>query len=157
MRRYGERIVPGVRYRTRPGAYGVILDRPGGNHLLLAATPAAGEELLLPGGGVDPGEGLLPALHREVMEETGWRIRPLQRLGAFQRYCYMSNYGQWGHKICHVFLCTAGRSVAAPSEADHQPVWLPLAEAAVRLSVSGERAFVARLLSARTRRAAERA
>lgn len=146
MRRFGEPWRADAPYRQRPGAYAAILDRPGARgRMLLAATSAAGEAFLLPGGGIDPGESPLRALHREVMEETGWSIRPLRRLGAFQRYCYMPEYGWWARKICHVYLCRPVRRRADPSEPDHAPVWMPLHDAARSLSVAGDRWFAARL------------
>lgn len=146
MRRFGESVRPDAPYRDRPGAYAAILDGAGPRaRLLLAATTAPGEDFLLPGGGVDPGEGPLRALHREVMEETGWTVRPLRRLGAFQRYCWMPEYRRWARKVCHVYLCAPGRRLADPVEPDHAPVWMPLAEAAERLSIAGDRWFAARL------------
>jgi 8-oxo-dGTP diphosphatase len=138
MRRFGESWRPDAPYRDRPGAYAAILDR---GRLLLCATPNAGEAFLMPGGGLDPGEGPLRALHREVMEETGWTIAPQRRLGAFQRYCFMPEYGFWARKVCHIYLCRPGRRRGRPAEPDHTPLWMPLPEAARRLSVSGERSF----------------
>jgi 8-oxo-dGTP diphosphatase len=153
MRRFGESWRRDAPYRDRPGAYAAILDPAEGGRLLLAATPVAGEAFLLPGGGLDPGESPLRALHREVMEETGWTVRPLRRLGAFQRYCFMPEYARWARKVCHVYLCRPGRRLGPPAEPDHTPVWMPLAEAAERLSVSGDRWFAAALArSARNRK-----
>jgi 8-oxo-dGTP diphosphatase len=145
VRRFGEPFRPDAPYGERPGAYAAILDR---GRLLVAATPNDGEAFLLPGGGVDPGESPLRALHREVMEETGWSVAPRRRLGAFQRYCWMPDYGRWARKICHIYLCRPGLRRGPPMEPDHDPLWMPLPEAAERLSVSGERWFAARLLRA---------
>jgi len=143
MRRYhDEPIVPGRRYRERQGAYAVILE---GRDLLV--TWEDGErEFQLPGGGLDPGEGALAALHRECLEETGWRIRVLRRLGAFQRYVYMPNYDMWAHKVCHVYLARPVRRLGPPSEAGHAALWMPAATALGKLAVEGDRAFLARAL-----------
>ncbi|MEO1688313.1 MAG: NUDIX domain-containing protein, partial [Pseudomonadota bacterium] len=143
MRRFGDPWRKGAPYRERPGAYALVLDRAG-RRALVAATPNRGESLLLPGGGVDPGESPVRALLREVWEETGWSVRHLRRLGAFQRYAWMPDYGMWARKICSVHLCRAGRRLGPPQEPDHMPVWMDLREAAERLSVTGERWFVAR-------------
>lgn len=144
MKRFGERPRPDTTYTRRPGAYGVILD--GRGRALIALNECPGEEVALPGGGIDPGETPLRALHREAMEETGWRIAVMARVGAYKRFVYMPEYGLWAEKICHVYLCRAGRQVAAPSEPDHQPVWMDAGFAASMLSVDGDRALFARAL-----------
>ncbi|MEO0999412.1 MAG: NUDIX hydrolase [Pseudomonadota bacterium] len=145
MRRFGEAWRADAPYRERPGAYAVILDPRARREMLVAATPVDGERFLLPGGGIDPGESPLRALHREVLEETGYRIRPERRLGAFQRYCFMPEYGRWARKICHIYLCIAGPRLGPPIEPDHTPVWMPVETGARALSISGDRAFVAAL------------
>lgn len=141
MRLYHDHpIAPGRRYRERPGAYAVILD---GSDVLV--TYEEGErEFQLPGGGLDPGEGALRALQRECLEETGWRIRALRRLGAFQRYTYMPNYGFWTRKVCHVYLARPVRRIGPPSEAGHVALWMPVGTALAKLSIAGDRAFLAR-------------
>jgi len=143
MRRYGDPIQKGITYRRRPGAYGLIMK---GRQVLLALNESPGEEVVFPGGGIDPGESPIQALHREVMEETGWRVRVERRLGAYQRYTWMPEYSMWAHKICHVYLCTAGRRVAEPLEPDHTPAWADIEVAAGALSLDAERDVVRRAL-----------
>jgi 8-oxo-dGTP diphosphatase len=143
MRLYrDEPIDPRRRYRERHGAYGVILE---GSDVLV--TWEEGErEFQLPGGGLDPGEGALRALQRECLEETGWRVRVVRRLGAFQRYTYMPSYDSWAHKVCHVYLARPVRRVGVPTEAGHTALWMPAATALAKLSIDGDRAFLARAL-----------
>lgn len=143
MRRFSPPPRPDIRYRRRPGAYGVILD---GWRAMLVLTECPGEEVALPGGGIDPGESPIRALHREAMEETGWRIRPVRRVGAFRRFTYMPEYDLWAEKICQVYLCRPGREVADPIEPDHTPVWLDAEAALGALSVAGDRAMMAAAL-----------
>lgn len=140
VRRFGEPPEPGRRYEPRPGAYGVILV---GRRALVALTESCDETILLPGGGVDPGESPLRALHREAMEETGWRIRPIVRVGAYRRFAYMPEYDKWAEKVCHVYLCRGVRPVAAPSEPDHTPVLVDIGLAGEMLSIDGDRALFA--------------
>ncbi|MBB5514270.1 8-oxo-dGTP diphosphatase [Rubricella aquisinus] len=136
MRRFGERYVQGAPYRDRPGAYGIIGD--GAGRILLAHSTGKDGGWLLPGGGVDPGEGPVAALHREVMEETGWRIAPRRRLTVYQRYVFMPDYGWWARKVCHIYLARAVLPLRDPTEPDHTPIWLSADEAARRLTVGAE-------------------
>ena len=62
--RYGEPIRRSVRYRERQGAYAIILE---GDRILLTRQALPQPEFQLPGGGIDPGESPLAALHREAV------------------------------------------------------------------------------------------
>lgn len=142
MKRIGEPYRPGKPYRDRMGAYGIILGRDG--NLLLVDERG---ELQLPGGGIDPGESPVQALHREALEETGWRLANLRRLGQFQRFVYMPDYGFWAHKVQLIFTARAVRRLGAPGEDWHLPVWMSAEDAAEKLDVEGDREMVRRALS----------
>ena len=96
------------------------------------------------GGGIDPGESPLTALHREVFEETGWRIARPRRLGCFRRFTFMPEYDLWAEKICTIYLATPVRPLAAPTEPDHMALWMAPEDAARKLGNAGDRSFVAR-------------
>jgi 8-oxo-dGTP diphosphatase len=143
IRRFGEAVEKGRKYVRRPGVYAVIAE---GDSLLLTHQAAPVPELQLPGGGIDPGESPLAALHREVLEETGWRIAPQRRLGAFRRFTYMPEYDIWAEKLCHIYLARPVRPLGPPSEPGHTALWMAAEEAAARLGNSGDRHFVQRRL-----------
>lgn len=142
MRRFGEPVVTSQTYANRPGAYAVILD---GRDVLLTEQVEPRQEIQLPGGGIDPGEGALRALHRECLEETGWRIAVRRRLGAFQRFAYLPEYDLWARKVCHVFLARAVRRDGAPREPGHRPLWMPIETAAERAAIDGDRHYLRRV------------
>ena len=137
--RYGKPPESGRHYRRRPGAY-AILWREG--QVLLTHQSAPLSELQLPGGGIDPGESPLQALHREVMEETGWRIGAPRRLGAFRRFTYMPEYDLWAEKLCSVYMALPVRRVADPTEPGHSAHWLDPETAADLLGNPGDAAFL---------------
>lgn len=139
--RFGEAPKAGQRYVRRPGVY-AILPRDGAVLLTHQAEPHP--EVQLPGGGIDPGEHPIAALHREVFEETGWRIAAPRRLGAFRRFTWMPEYRIWAEKICTIYVATPVRRMGPPSEPGHTALWAPLAEAAALLGNPGDAAFVRR-------------
>lgn len=142
IRRYGEPVKPGQRYRRRPGVYAVLLR---GDSILTTFQQAPVPEFQLPGGGIDAGEHPVAALHREVIEETGWKIDVVRRIGAFRRFTYMPEYDLWAEKLCAVYLARPILRLGPPSEAGHTAVWLPVDEAVARLGNPGDRAMVATL------------
>lgn len=143
--RVGEAVKPGVRYGRREGQYAIIAE---GRDLLLTFQQAPVPEVQLPGGGVDPGESALRALHREVFEETGWRIAPERRLGAFRRFTYMPEYDRWAEKLCHVWLARPVICHGPPREPGHTALWMPAEAALEALGNAGDRLLLARWLGA---------
>ena len=143
IRRYGEAVRPGIRYRPRPGVYAILAL---GNSVLLTHQAEPIPEFQLPGGGIDPGETTVAALHREAFEETGWRIASPRRLGAYRRFTYMPEYDLWAEKLCHVYLARPVRCHGAPREAGHTAIWMPLDTAVAQVASEGDAAFLQSLL-----------
>lgn len=139
--RYGEPPHDGQRYVLRPGVYAIL---PRDGQLLLTHQMAPWPEVQLPGGGIDPGEQPLPALYREVFEETGWLIARPRRLGAFRRFTYMPEYKLWAEKLCVIYLAHPVRPHGPPSEDGHTALWLPPDDAVEELGNPGDRDFVRR-------------
>lgn len=143
IRRFGEPVKSGQRYRRRPGVYGILLD---GDAILLTHQAAPVPEYQLPGGGIDRGEAPIAALHREVFEETGWHIAGARHVGTFRRFTFMPEYGFWAEKVCSVFVARPVLRLGPPTEAGHRAVWTTAREALEMLGNEGDRAMLARLL-----------
>lgn len=133
----------GQAYRRRPGVYAVLLR---GDSILTTFQAAPVPEYQLPGGGIDPGEHPMAALHREVIEETGWRIAITRRIGAFRRFTYMPDYDLWAEKLCTVYLARPIRRLGPATEAGHTAIWLPVDDALTRLGNPGDRGMLAQAL-----------
>jgi 8-oxo-dGTP diphosphatase len=139
IRRFGEPVQPGQHYRRRPGVYAVLW-RAG--EVLVTHQDRPQPEFQLPGGGIDPGESPLRALHREVYEETGYSIARPRRLGAFRRFTYMPEYDLWAEKLCTVYLAWPVRRLGPPTEPGHDAVWMQPGAAAELLANAGDRHFL---------------
>ena len=139
MRRYGDPVKSGQKYRPRPGVYAVLLD---GKAVLTTHQAAPTPEFQLPGGGIDPGEHPVPALHREVLEETGWKIAVTRKLGSYRRFTYMPEYDKWAEKICTIYLARPILRLGPPSEQGHTAVWMSADQALDRITNTGDRAFL---------------
>ena len=136
IRRYGEPVVAGQIYRRRPGVYAILLR---GDDILLTHQAEPDNEFQLPGGGIDPGEHPLPALHREVMEETGISARPEDFRDWALANVY-EIYPVWRHRYApgvtrnteHVFsLCVPPGTAVTLSPREHRAwQWLPWQAAA---------------------------
>lgn len=143
IRRYGDTPVNGQRYVQRPGAYAIL---PRDGKILVTYQGDPHFEFQLPGGGIDAGEGAIQALHREVFEETGYRIANPRRLGAFRRFTYMPEYDIFAEKICHIYLAFPVRPHAAPTEPGHIAVWMEPEVALAELYNEGDADFLASVL-----------
>ncbi|MCY4303977.1 MAG: NUDIX hydrolase [Aestuariivita sp.] len=142
IHRIGEPRLKSKRYTRRPGAYALL---PRDGNLLLTVQLCDEPDIQLPGGGIDTGEHAIVALHREVYEETGWRISKPRRIGAFRRFVYMPEYDLWAEKICHIFIARPTRQIGPPVETDHKVIWAN-PETAVRiLGNAGDRYFASLL------------
>ena len=129
----------GQKYRLRPGVYAVLML---GRDVLLTYQADPHFELQLPGGGIDPGESPLQALHREVFEETGWSLAAPRRIGTFRRFAYMPEYDKWAEKVGLVYLARPVRRLGPPGESGHTAVWLPAREAVGLIGNDADRHFL---------------
>ena len=146
MLRFGTTPDPNRRYTRRPGAY-AILPHKGG--LLATYQGGRNQEYQLPGGGIDPGESPLQALHREVFEETGWRITQPRVFFRFKVFSFMPDYDLWAEKICTIYVAHPVYQKSAPSEPDHHPMILPAGAALNHLASPGDRQAVAQFFGKR--------
>ena len=119
-------IVEGEHYQPRPGSYGVIFRAE--NEI---AVVKYRERFRLPGGGADPGESPEETLQREVMEEIGYGIAQIKRVGFAIQYAYSEGEGYFA-KQCSFYRACVGTGDSRASEDDHELNWLPT-EDAVRM------------------------
>ena len=145
IRRYGEPVRSDQSYTVRPGAYAILLQ---GQDILLTHQAHPSPEFQLPGGGIDPGEHPLPALH----EETGWSMAAPRRLGAFRRFTYMPEYAIWAEKVCTIYLARPVRAVSDPTESGHTAVRANLHDAVQMLGNEGDKAFAKAVMGQLARR-----
>ena len=116
------RAEPGVAYRDRPCAFGVV-ERDG---LIACVEVDRGERTYydLPGGAIDGDETEQQALVREFVEETGLTVRPLSRIGATRQRFFRST-GEPIRNLSGVWTAeVVGHDPAAKIEDDHTLVWL---------------------------------
>lgn len=141
--RFGEVPSARQRYVRRPGAY-AVLERDGQVLLTYQARPH--DEFQLPGGGIDPGEHPMSALHREVFEETGWRISTPKRIGVFRRFTYMPEYDLLAEKLCTVYFARPVMQLGPPTEPDHTAHFVPIHKAPSLIENEGDRHFLIQAL-----------
>lgn len=114
----------GTAVHTRIACRGVVLR---GDAILLSHELNTGW-YLIPGGGLEGEESPEECCIREIQEETGYLVRPLEQYLTLKEY-----YGEWCY-ISHYFLCEElGRTEARLTELEAQrgliPRWVTLEEA----------------------------
>lgn len=145
IRRFDQPPQKGRRYRLRPGAY-AVLHRQGRILLTCQAQACQPPEYQLPGGGIEAAEHPIPALHREVIEETGWTMRLERRLGAYRRFTFMPEYDMWAEKLCTIYLARPILRLGPPTEDGHSAIWTDPTQALQLLANPGDRHFLSNLL-----------
>ncbi len=109
---------------TRVGSRGIIV-RDG---MILLSHEANSGWWLIPGGGMEEGETPEECCIREVEEETGYIVLPLQQFAVLYEYYEEYRY------ISHYFICEVtgnGRMHLTDAEVRRgvEPQWVPLGEA----------------------------
>lgn len=140
IRRFGPPPESGRKYVRRAGAYAIL---PRGSKVLITCQNDPVPDFQLPGGGIDQGESPIMALHREVLEETGWRISNACRVGAFRRFVYMPEYDLWAEKICFIYVARPVLCLGPPTEPNHSAHWMSHHDTVKCLSNAGDRFFMA--------------
>jgi len=79
----------------------------------------------LPGGLVETGESLDEAVRREVLEETGLRVKPVEMYGIFERIIRDKRGRAEYHYVLHDYVCkiTGGKLKAGDDVARVE--WVP--------------------------------
>lgn len=96
----GERV--GKQGRIRTGCSAAIFDQTRKKILLTRRTD--NNLWCLPGGKIDPGESVAEACAREVMEETGLRVRVTRLIGVYSNPDWLVEYPD-GNRVQIVALC----------------------------------------------------
>ena len=143
IKRFGAAPNSEIQYKFRPGAYAVLVRN---RQVLLTFQEAPFSEFQLPGGGIDPVESTLPALRREIMEETGWAIGTPRRVGAYRRFVHMPDYNIWAEKICQIYFARPSLKISEPTEDGHSCHWVTPIEAMNLITNSGDKPFMKQVL-----------
>lgn len=91
----------------------------------------------LPGGGQNQFETLEEALVREVLEETGYKIKVGPFVAVAEEICdneeLRKTYFDYTHRLLHIFLAVLTdepkREVREPDWQQQSSIWIPIAEA----------------------------
>jgi len=96
MKEFGEKI-KGVEYFVRPGSYGICLK----DECVGVIKSSVFDKYFLIGGGIEKGETEIEALRREAIEEIGFEIEILEKIGAATDYFYAEFDRKYIAKECN--------------------------------------------------------
>ncbi len=106
-------------YTDRPGAYAVIQDDAG-----RILTVFVRGRYHLPGGGINEGEDPFAAVHREIMEETGYRVESLELLGKANQFLETKDLGPINKLATYFRGRLSSGKPEVSSEIDHEVKWV---------------------------------
>jgi 8-oxo-dGTP pyrophosphatase MutT (NUDIX family) len=111
---FGQRTGEALR-KTRECAYAVVINSDG-----LVAGAREGDAIHLPGGGIDFPETPTDAVHREVREELGCKIKIGERIGQALQYTAVE--GGCAAHYATFYAAELGDSISESHE--HELVWV---------------------------------
>jgi 8-oxo-dGTP diphosphatase len=127
VQEFGERIT-NIPYVSRSSVYAVVFDPAKG-----VAVVSTGHGMFLPGEGVEQCESLEETLRREVLEECGYHINLVGRIGETVEWFFASGEGTH-YELHSVFMeATLGEMMGVASESDHVLTWLAPSVAIMKL------------------------
>ncbi len=93
----------------------------------------------LPAGGIDKNEKVEEAVAREVFEETGYKVKPIERLGGIiEEHFYADNKKVWRKRFDQPMLCQLlddkQSKVSNEEFSRHKAIWLPIDEALQKIT-----------------------
>ncbi len=109
----------GVDYIDRPGVYAVIEN----NDKQIAVIETSNGHFL-PGGGIDTGETEVDALKREIIEEIGYQVSVLARIGEAVEYIKADSDEKYYQIHSRFYKVQLGSKIGEGIEKDHRLVWL---------------------------------
>ncbi|MDW2886519.1 NUDIX domain-containing protein [Exiguobacterium artemiae] len=112
----------GRSYQYKQSVYGIVYDQRKQTFLTVETKL---KNLLLPGGGIERGETPEQALHRELLEETGFTIRIEAPIGRAEQYL-LAPSGEAILNDASFFEIRLLKQIQVSREPDHRLVWQPL-------------------------------
>ncbi len=106
---------------------GALIFNPEGK-LLLVKTHKWKGKYTIPGGHVELGEGLLDALKREILEETGLELIKSEFL-CYQEFIYDESFYEKRHFIFFDFICYVNNGQVQLNNEAQEFVWVDVKEA----------------------------
>lgn len=122
-----------MRYEKSCGA---VIFRKADDWNVLLIRHTKGRHISFPKGHVEPGETESQTAEREILEETGLRVKVDRRFRAENRY----NIRPDTQKLVVIFAALTGQEEITPQpEEIAEAFWLPIEEAAARLTYERDR------------------
>ena len=112
MKSFGKRN-DNLEYRSRNGAYAVIQNESG----QFLCVEDQDRNLYLIGGGIEADETPEEALIRESVEETGYKINIVKKIGKAEKHWVSEKYPKYSqHNVATVYDCQLLDKISEPIE-----------------------------------------
>ena len=106
----------------------------------------------LPGGLVESGEKLEDAVKREILEETGLRIKPVSIFEVFERIMHDARGRAEYHYVLIDYICNATGGEVHPADDVARVRWTPRAKLGDYRLTEGTQGVIERAFDARRKR-----
>lgn len=132
---FGEKQ-PNCDYKGRYGAYVVV---PQENHEKIILVQAPNGAYFLPGGGIEAGESHSETIHREMLEELGFKVSLGEYFGEAVEYFYSRHRDTHYYHPGYFYEVISWEKLAEPTETTNQLAWVTPDEARTLLKRGSHR------------------
>lgn len=125
---FGDKVA-GKTYVERHAAYIIIKDST--EQIVLVQAPNGA--YFLPGGEIEKGETQVEAIHREVLEELGFKVELADYLGQADDYFYSRHRETYFHNPAYFYSAKSWQADGEPLEDFNVIKWFSIEEAIEKL------------------------
>lgn len=133
-----------IEYRKRPGAYAIIINKNDDK----VGIVTDGEDYFYLGGGIEKGETELEALKRELIEESGYTIKNVNKFNEVGSYIYAEDKGFLDIEA-YVYIAEFDEKITEPIEKDHIVLWVKPEEYVSKMFREWQRYIMKRFIEER--------